>query len=268
MRKEIYRRDKGICWVCHDFVDYEVDYDIGHIIDKSNGGEYELINLTVMHHKCNLSKPRHKTIEEAVKWQLTNRFKQMLLRQDQPIINTMPNWSEINGQPQNNYYRASPINTTSIIPITQNRKAKEAPKKPQSFHKTGIPQIEIIDELAHAKTIITWRQGSRWMAIIPPYDKIYPLLFPLPNAKTTFSGKGSVQKSIQILGEKPNTDLSIQLNYGWATISIFYQIKSGELLIKHSGGKEAINRRWDKQSLGRQIQYLSYIPAIIPATLK
>lgn len=92
LRRDIYRRDKGICWVCNTFVDYDIDYDLGHLIERCNGGEFAADNLTVMHHKCNLSKPRHNTIEEAVKWQLNNRFliSSNLFNQYEPIINNVP----------------------------------------------------------------------------------------------------------------------------------------------------------------------------------
>ena len=74
LRRTIYKRDKGICWVCHNFVEYDMDYDLGHLVDKSNGGKLIGDNLAVMHHKCNITKPRHKTLDEAVRWQLNNRF--------------------------------------------------------------------------------------------------------------------------------------------------------------------------------------------------
>jgi ssDNA-binding Zn-finger/Zn-ribbon topoisomerase 1 len=100
LRIGIYRRDKGICWVCNAEVDYD-SYDLGHIIDRCNGGEFEANNLAVMHHKCNLSKPRHKTIEEAIKWQLSNRslINSNLFTQNNSIVNNVP---ELPMKPQYN----------------------------------------------------------------------------------------------------------------------------------------------------------------------
>ena len=69
MRSDVYIRDKGICWVCHEFVDLQ-DYDLGHLVDRCRNGENEYDNVTVMHKKCNRSKPRHKTLEDATKWRL------------------------------------------------------------------------------------------------------------------------------------------------------------------------------------------------------
>lgn len=69
LRSEIYIRDKGICWVCNDFVTLR-DYDLGHLVDRVNGGNDELSNCAVMHKQCNISKPRHKTLDEAMKWRL------------------------------------------------------------------------------------------------------------------------------------------------------------------------------------------------------
>lgn len=73
LRSDIYIRDKGICWVCNEFVELR-DYDLGHLIDKCNGGQDDYDNLAVMHRACNLSKPRHKALEEAMKWKLTPKY--------------------------------------------------------------------------------------------------------------------------------------------------------------------------------------------------
>ena len=70
LRSNIYIRDKGICWICNTFVDLK-DYDLGHIKDRCNGGHDDYDNLAVMHESCNLAKPRHQTLEEALKWKLT-----------------------------------------------------------------------------------------------------------------------------------------------------------------------------------------------------
>lgn len=70
MRSDIYLRDKGICWICNSFVDLN-DYELGHLIDRRNGGQDAYDNLAVMHKFCNRSKPLHNTLEEAMKWKLT-----------------------------------------------------------------------------------------------------------------------------------------------------------------------------------------------------
>lgn len=66
-RPLVYKRDKGICWVCGSHV-IKKDYHLGHIIDNCVGGKIDMSNLTVMHEKCNLSKPLHLTMQEALKW--------------------------------------------------------------------------------------------------------------------------------------------------------------------------------------------------------
>lgn len=73
LRSDIYIRDKGICWICNEFVDLR-DYDLGHLIDRCNGGHDDYDNLAIMHHSCNLSKPRHTTLEEAMRWKLTPSY--------------------------------------------------------------------------------------------------------------------------------------------------------------------------------------------------
>ena len=70
LRSDIYIRDKGMCWICNTFVSLE-DYDLGHLIDKCNGGHNDYDNLAVMHKLCNLSKPKHTSLEECLKWKLT-----------------------------------------------------------------------------------------------------------------------------------------------------------------------------------------------------
>lgn len=90
LRSDIYIRDKGVCWICNEFVELR-DYDLGHLIDRCNGGQDDYDNLAVMHHSCNLSKPRQTSLEEAMRWKLTpsylNRPKPRVL--PQPTI-TMP----------------------------------------------------------------------------------------------------------------------------------------------------------------------------------
>ncbi len=69
-KSEIYIRDKGLCWICGEFVILQ-DYHLGHLLDRVNGGSFTYDNLAVMHQKCNLSKPKHMTIEEALRWKLS-----------------------------------------------------------------------------------------------------------------------------------------------------------------------------------------------------
>jgi len=70
LRSEAYIRDKGICWVCNEFVPLR-DYDLGHLVDRSNGGNDSLMNCAVMHKHCNSIKPSHHTLEAALIWRLT-----------------------------------------------------------------------------------------------------------------------------------------------------------------------------------------------------
>jgi hypothetical protein len=67
---KIYERDKGICIVCNEFVNIN-EFDLGHLIDACCGGSNNYDNLAVMHRRCNQTKPRHKTLEEFMKWKLT-----------------------------------------------------------------------------------------------------------------------------------------------------------------------------------------------------
>ena len=71
-RQVIYQRDKGLCWICRELVPFE-DYELGHLVDRCNGGNYDYANLVVMHKLCNSQKPKHKTIEEHITWLLKIR---------------------------------------------------------------------------------------------------------------------------------------------------------------------------------------------------
>src|SRR5450759_4586865 len=73
LRSDIYIRDNGMCWVCNEKVELR-DFDLGHLIDRCNGGADAYDNLAVMHKHCNITKPRHYTLEEAMKWKLTAQY--------------------------------------------------------------------------------------------------------------------------------------------------------------------------------------------------
>ena len=46
LRANVYIRDKGICWVCNDFTELQ-EYELGHLVDKSNGGIGTYDNLVL-----------------------------------------------------------------------------------------------------------------------------------------------------------------------------------------------------------------------------
>jgi hypothetical protein len=73
LRSDIYIRDKGICWICNEKVELK-DYDLGHLVDRCNGGQDDYDNLAVMHKRCNVSKPKHTSLEESMKWKLTSTY--------------------------------------------------------------------------------------------------------------------------------------------------------------------------------------------------
>lgn len=73
LRSLIYSRDNGICWICHQFVPLH-QYDLGHLVDRCNGGQDGYDNLAVMHKKCNQAKPQQHTIDEHIIWLLKTKF--------------------------------------------------------------------------------------------------------------------------------------------------------------------------------------------------
>jgi len=76
LRKEIYKRDKGICWICHNPIPSD-EYELGHLVDRCNGGHTDYDNLAAMHAYCNQHKPSHKTIQEHLEWLLKTRYFEM-----------------------------------------------------------------------------------------------------------------------------------------------------------------------------------------------
>ncbi len=78
-RQIIYKRDKGLCWICREFVSFE-ECELGHLVDRCNGGIYDYDNLVVMHKLCNSQKPKHKTIEEHITWLLKTRCQSLANR--------------------------------------------------------------------------------------------------------------------------------------------------------------------------------------------
>lgn len=85
LRSDIYIRDKGMCWVCNEKAELK-DYDLGHLIDRCNGGQDEDDNLAVMHKRCNIKKPRHTSLEEAMEWRLSKESVS-----GTPVIKPLPN---------------------------------------------------------------------------------------------------------------------------------------------------------------------------------
>ena len=73
LRSLIYSRDNGMCWICRTFVPLHT-YDLGHLVDRCNGGQDDYDNLAVMHKRCNTAKPQHHTMDEHITWLLKTRF--------------------------------------------------------------------------------------------------------------------------------------------------------------------------------------------------
>ncbi len=67
LRKRVYERDGGVCYVCNEVVPWE-RYECGHMVDRSIGGPDCLENLVCMCGRCNAFKPLHDTREEFNAW--------------------------------------------------------------------------------------------------------------------------------------------------------------------------------------------------------
>lgn len=68
LRALVWHRDQGICWGCGDVVPFD-ELQLGHLIDRVEGGPDLPENLAVMCERCNMTtKPLHRTIAEAEAW--------------------------------------------------------------------------------------------------------------------------------------------------------------------------------------------------------
>jgi len=71
LREQIWRRDKGTCQCCGANDDKTMaSWELGHIIDRLNGGKDEATNLLVMCLVCNRNKPFHNSVEEFEAWRM------------------------------------------------------------------------------------------------------------------------------------------------------------------------------------------------------
>lgn len=66
-RKILYEREGGKCYVCGTDISFDL-FEVGHAVDRRNGGKDSLDNLFAMCQYCNKRKPYHKTIDEFRKW--------------------------------------------------------------------------------------------------------------------------------------------------------------------------------------------------------
>jgi hypothetical protein len=70
------------------------------------------------------------------------------------------------------------------------------------------------------------------------------------------TGKGSAYKTLDVIGGMPSEDINIDL--GWADVSIVKDRFSGKLRMSFKGGKEAIEKRWDEYDKMSDYEKYSY----------
>lgn len=68
LRRLVYERDRGVCFVCDRAVAFEY-FELGHLQDRMMGGSDHPDNVVVMCYTCNhLYKPLHETGHDAREW--------------------------------------------------------------------------------------------------------------------------------------------------------------------------------------------------------
>ncbi len=210
LRSNVYLRDKGMCWVCNTFVNLE-EYDLGHLVDRCNGGHDDYDNLAAMHKSCNLSKPYHETLEECLKWKLTS---------------FMPAIKEARGM--STYSRPDRIRRT--LP-------REYHPNPETLKRQQEQYQELLTNLK--PSTLVWvqgrpRGGAMWKILPPPYrqEDIFSMRITPPGA--TDNGCNGIKDTLQILDGELKQD--IYINIGYQILHIFNE--NGKPQVSHcNGGK-------------------------------
>ncbi len=208
LRSDIYLRDKGMCWVCNTFVNLE-DYDLGHLIDRCNGGHDDYDNLAVMHKPCNLAKPHHTSLEECLKWKLTA---------------FMPQITEARGTipysaPQK--IRRQRPTEFRLNPATLVRR--------QELYKSQIEKIK--------PATIVWIQGRpmggpMWKVLPPPYKQEFIFTMRLAPPGAIDNGHSGVAETLQVIGGTLKQDIHIEL--GTRSIHIYANNGNPQINFTHS----------------------------------
>lgn len=120
------------------------------------------------------------------------------------------------------------------------------PKKSEELPANYVP----------ASGTVLWRQGLYWVIVPPPYDTEYHSKKPPLGTKKFATGKGSAYKTLDVIGGMPSEDINIDL--GWADVSIVKDRFSGKLRMSFKGGKEAIEKRWDEYDKMSDYEKYSY----------
>jgi hypothetical protein len=223
MRSDIYIRDKGICWVCNEFVPLD-NYDLGHLIDRCKGGYDAYVNLTVMHKSCNLSKPRHNTLEDALRWRLLLRIPNISHNDKFPIL-----------------YRTHKVHKYSQAKIARIQAISKI--KNDALNARIVPNT------------ICWIQGypkggAMWRVIVPPYRKEDAFIMrQTPQGAILNENQYGVEDTFQIINGQLDKELYIDIgfytvhlkpNKGKIDISLLSNAKSNAGKITIGQGKNQI----------------------------
>lgn len=204
IRSDVYIRDKGICWICNEFVDLK-DYDLGHLIDRCMNGEDSYDNVAVMHMKCNMAKPLHATLEEALKWKLTNTI---ITRNN--VISSAVNYkrnSGFNWQQTTKILEINEVKPLTITWIQGKARWLIPPREDGTYHKK--------DKYACGR--FTKVKGCK---------------------KTASINGSSPHSTIEIIGDTNNQFTKATIDFGFIIAHIE---NDGELKIKFSTIKEKTN---------------------------
>jgi hypothetical protein len=251
LRSSIYLRDKGICWVCNDFVEL-TEYDLGHLIDRANGGWNDYDNLAAMHTSCNLAKPHHNTLEEAMKWRLLLRTpnKKHTTYHDQPV------YYHKQLQPKRNVIEKP---KESFLSKMFSIMRKRNPKLITIPDMTIKQQNQYDEQCAKIKPCtVCWIQGfptggAMWRLMPPDNNGKYLkenafIMRRTPKGAKEPNGQKGVAETIQILNGKLKQPIDIKL--GWIN---YYIVPTDKGLSVTTSSNDLANKGQRQQTIGEGI---------------
>jgi len=238
LRSEVYVRDKATCWVCHNFVLLR-DYDLGHLVDKCNGGQTDLENVVVMHHRCNVAKPRHTTLDEATRWR---NVQGTVLAQTTAITNP---------RPKEQLTFMLPDMTQLASPLIHSGKIAQSPVKPiepavwnittpqrtharRPIHPSNLTikpetvkkrQVQYEESMQRIKPCtLVWVQGRpwdgpMWRVLPPPYREEDRFTMRMTPPGATDNGGSNIYTTLQVIGGGELTS-DLDIPQGYLTIHI------------------------------------------------
>lgn len=135
----VYQRDKGICGICHQPVDKDIDWEVDHIVPLCKGGEDAYFNVQLAHGTCNVRKGGRVLLEN------NSSFSTDLSRYpavSSPVLFDYPARARVPGtyDPEKNVPETIPdLRTSKVVLLSQQQAASTQKKPPREKPRDGAP---------------------------------------------------------------------------------------------------------------------------------